>query len=88
MVFNDSAQLGDRPEWDKTIGNFSNFNEPYYRNYVSCDLGAMFEEAGFKSDMKFMASASKCLSFIKPNSGVSAPGEVAAINMSGDPKDN
>ena len=36
MVFNDSVQLGDRPEWDGTVGNFSNFNEPYYRCGVCC----------------------------------------------------
>lgn len=30
VVLNDSVQLGDRPEWDVTLGRFSVFNEPYY----------------------------------------------------------
>ncbi len=31
LVLTDSVQLGDRPEWDKTLGAFGNFNEPHYR---------------------------------------------------------
>lgn len=30
-VITDSVQFGDRPQWDKSIGLFSDFNEPYYR---------------------------------------------------------
>jgi hypothetical protein len=32
-------QFGDRRAWDATLGNFGNFNEPYYRGYISTDLG-------------------------------------------------
>ncbi|GAX75101.1 hypothetical protein CEUSTIGMA_g2545.t1 [Chlamydomonas eustigma] len=67
VVFNDSMQIGDRPEWDNTVGLFGNFNEPYYRNYVMCDIGGMFEEAGFQPELKLMSSVSKVLSFMKPN---------------------
>eukprot|EP00878_Enallax_costatus_P019970 GHUV01021087.1.p1 GENE.GHUV01021087.1~~GHUV01021087.1.p1 ORF type:complete len:502 (+),score=114.24 GHUV01021087.1:180-1685(+) len=30
-VLTDSAQLGDRLEWDRNLGQFGNFNEPHYR---------------------------------------------------------
>ena len=42
------------------------FNEPYYRNYVSCDFGAMFSDAGFQPETKYFSGATKTLSFIKP----------------------
>lgn len=65
-VFTDSVQTGDRPSWDNSIGNFQSFNEPYYRCYVSCDLGRMFADAGFKPETKWLCSATKTLSFTKP----------------------
>ncbi len=37
------------------------------RSYISCDLGALMRDAGFACDTKFMASASKTLSFTKPS---------------------
>jgi hypothetical protein len=37
-----------------------------HRNYVMCDIGGMFEEAGFKPELKLMSSVSKVLSFRKP----------------------
>ena len=66
LVFNDSVQTGDRPEWDATIGNFGNFNEPYYRSYIDEDIGSLFQDAGFTPDTKWVCSASKVLSFRKP----------------------
>lgn len=30
LVLTDSVQLGDREAFDPTLGNFENFNEPYY----------------------------------------------------------
>ncbi|EFJ52589.1 hypothetical protein VOLCADRAFT_103078 [Volvox carteri f. nagariensis] len=65
LVVTDSVQLGDRPEWDKNLNLFGDFNEPYYRSYTSCDLGAMFEAAGFECDTKYLCSATKTLSFRK-----------------------
>lgn len=67
FVFNDSVQTGDRPEWDATIGNFGNFNEPYYRSYINDDIGKIFADAGFLPDTKWTCSASKVLSFRKPS---------------------
>jgi len=66
LVFTDSVQRGDRPEWDANIGAFSALNEPYYANYIQCDLGALFADAGFVPGTKYVASASKTLSFTKP----------------------
>lgn len=40
LTLTDSVQYGDRTAWDKTLGNFSNFNEPYYLSYITEDLGA------------------------------------------------
>ena len=60
--------------------------QPYYRNYLSCDLGAMFEDDGFKPDTKIMASASKCLSFIEPSA--SSDSEVAVASETFNPSDN
>ena len=42
VILTDSTQLGDRPEWDATLGGFGNFNEPYYVNYIATDLGELF----------------------------------------------
>ncbi|GIL81673.1 hypothetical protein Vretifemale_10697, partial [Volvox reticuliferus] len=36
VVLTDSVQLGDRPSWDKSIGLFGDFNEPYYRYLRVC----------------------------------------------------
>ena len=42
LSFTDSVQYGDRTCFDKTLGNFTNFNEPYYMSYISEDIGAPF----------------------------------------------
>ncbi|KAG2447858.1 hypothetical protein HYH02_007314 [Chlamydomonas schloesseri] len=79
LVLTDSVQLGDRPAWDNTIGLFSNFNEPYYRNYVACDLGAMCQSVGLVPDTKYLCSATKTLSFRKAASG-EAPATAPAVD--------
>ncbi|KAL4522390.1 hypothetical protein Ndes2437B_g07203 [Nannochloris sp. 'desiccata'] len=66
VILTDSVQLGDRPAYDATLGGFGKFNEPYYENYLTTDLGAIFEEAGLECDMKVMSSTTKSLSFKKP----------------------
>jgi hypothetical protein len=43
VVLTDSAQVGDREAYDKTLGNFSDFNEPYYVNYINTPLGPLFQ---------------------------------------------
>lgn len=69
VVLTDSVQIGDREGWNETIGAFGDFNEPHYRNYIACDMGALFEDAGFEPAMKVTASASKVWSFVKPGGG-------------------
>jgi hypothetical protein len=59
-------------QWDPTLGAFGNFNEPHYRNFIACDFGALFKDAGLECDTKIMASASKTLSFVKPHAGSSS----------------
>lgn len=66
VVLTDSVQLGDRPCFDATLGGFSQFNEPYYENYLITSLGELFEEAGLVCDLKVMSSTTKTLSFKKP----------------------
>ncbi len=39
---------------------------PPLRSYVTTDLGALFEAAGLLPDTKYLCSASKTLSFRKP----------------------
>ena len=66
VVLTDSVQLGDRPGWDATLGAFGAFNEPHYKNYIACDIGALLAEAGFECGAKTVASASKTLTAFKP----------------------
>jgi ubiquinone/menaquinone biosynthesis C-methylase UbiE len=67
VVLTDSVQLGDRPSMDATLGNFGDFNEPFYRDYIERDLGALFESVGLVCDWKALNSTTKSLSFIKPS---------------------
>lgn len=66
VILTDSAQSGDRDVYEASLGNFGDFNEPYYRDYITTPLGPLFEEAGLKCDMKLLASTTKTLSFRKP----------------------
>lgn len=90
MILTDSVQLGDRPAWDATIGNFSNFNEPYYKSFVACDMGKLFQEAGFECDTKYLCSATKSLSFIKPRTPTTTSGAdaVSGTTAAAVPSDN
>jgi hypothetical protein len=47
------------------------------RNYISCDLGALFQEQGLQPDTKYLSSATKVLSFRKPVPGEAPAGPVA-----------
>ena len=45
LVFVDSLQLGDRPDWDGLLEAFPvRFHEPYYRHYTIDDLEGLFAE--------------------------------------------
>ncbi|KAK9815790.1 hypothetical protein WJX72_009506 [[Myrmecia] bisecta] len=80
VVLTDAYQLGDRPANDAFIGAFGDFNEPYFRDYVATDLGALFEEAGLKCDQKLMAASSKVLSFRKPMQAASnSPDQITTM---------
>ena len=48
------------------------------RNYLSCDLGSMCEEAGLTPDTKYLCSATKTLSFRKAAVG-EAPATAPAV---------
>ena len=65
VILTDSVQTGDRPTYDGNLQNFGNFNEPYYRDYLREDLGSLFEDEGFATDLKVVSSTTKALSFIK-----------------------
>ncbi|KAI3437854.1 hypothetical protein D9Q98_000300 [Chlorella vulgaris] len=65
-ILTDSVQLGDRDSMNASLGNFEDFNEPYYRNYVATPLGPLFKEAGFLCGTKLVSSSTKTLSFRKP----------------------
>jgi hypothetical protein len=36
------------------------------RSYIACDLGSLFDAAGFSCGTKWLSSATKTLSFTKP----------------------
>ncbi|EFN55961.1 hypothetical protein CHLNCDRAFT_145276 [Chlorella variabilis] len=69
VILTDSAQLGDRLVYDDTLGRFSDFNEPFYCDYIATPLGPLFEEAGLQCGIKLVASTTKTLSFRKPVEG-------------------
>lgn len=66
VILTDSVQVGDREAYDNSIGNFGDFQEPFYRDYINTPLGPVFEAAGLKCGMKLVGSSSKTLSFYKP----------------------
>jgi ubiquinone/menaquinone biosynthesis C-methylase UbiE len=48
LVFMDSLQLGDAPQFDGLLESFPHsFHEPYYASYIAEDLAAIFGDAGF-----------------------------------------
>ncbi len=49
LVFMDSLQTGDTPEFDAMLESFpANFHEPYYKGYLREDLREIFTEAGLQ----------------------------------------
>lgn len=48
LVFVDSIQEGDHAPYDPLLARFpAAFHEPYYADYVKCDLARLFRAAGF-----------------------------------------
>jgi SAM-dependent methyltransferase len=49
LIFLDSLQLGDQPDYDGLLERFPvAFHEPYYADYIRHDLAAPFAAAGLK----------------------------------------
>ena len=49
LVFMDSLQTGDTPEFDAMLESFpANFHEPFYNGYLRDDLRQIFTEAGLQ----------------------------------------
>merc|ERR1719265_2920761 len=69
MILTDSVQRGDlfsmTTEGAKAFGKL---NEPHYLNYVDTYIPELFTSAGLECDGKWVESATKCLSFRKPES--------------------
>jgi hypothetical protein len=58
------------------------------RNYIACDMGSLFESAGFSCDTKYMSSATKTWSFRKPDtqatsSAAAAPAAADSVPTNG-----
>lgn len=51
LLFMDSIQYGDRPDYDPLLDRFPQaMHEPYYADYVRDDLSSLFRDAGFAVD--------------------------------------
>jgi ubiquinone/menaquinone biosynthesis C-methylase UbiE len=66
LIFVDSLQLGDAPDYDALLDYFPRaFHEPYYADYVRDDLDALFGEAGLRREGGDLAYFSKVATFRK-----------------------
>jgi ubiquinone/menaquinone biosynthesis C-methylase UbiE len=62
LVFIDSLQMGDKPNWDGLLEAFPvRFHEPYYRHYAIDDLDGLFNEAGLPAESSWLAFMSKVM---------------------------
>lgn len=67
VILVDSLQRGDRPELDPLLERFPQlYHEPYYAEYTSTDIGALFEAAGLHPGGVSLAFLSKVWQFRKP----------------------
>jgi SAM-dependent methyltransferase len=66
LVITDSSQLGDRPQMNSNMDNFTSLNEPHFSSYIRFNFGEEFKAVGLEPDLKCMQSATKSLSAIKP----------------------
>lgn len=67
LVFIDSLQMGDRPQWDGLLEAFpERFHEPYYRHYAIDDLDAVFGAAGLVAADRWTSYFSKVMVWRKP----------------------
>lgn len=67
LVFMDSLQLGDTPDFDGFLESFPiSFHEPYYPSYIKEDLSAIFDEAGLQTEKQEPVFLSKLVVARKP----------------------
>jgi len=68
VLFVDSLQLGDAPEYDGLLELFpERFHEPYFRSYLGEDLAALFGAAGLHLEETRIAFLSKVCVIRKPS---------------------
>ena len=80
VILTDSLQKGDRPFLDKTLGNFGDMNEPFYRDYIEDYLPHHFEKVGLECMAKTLCGNTKTLSFEKNISHLMHPGDEESSN--------
>ena len=67
LVFVDSLQRGDRPDYEGLLELFpQNYHEPYYESYITEDFGALAAACGVKYVRTVNAFVSKVMVFDKP----------------------
>ncbi len=67
LVFLDSLQLSDRPDLAPLLEYFPQaFHEPYYADYIRCDLPKLFEKAGLTVTDTDLIFLSKMMVLGKP----------------------
>ncbi len=67
LILVDSVQLGDNPGYDGLLEYFPvAFHEPYYADYVRCDLRALFADAGLQAGESEVVYFSRVMTFDKP----------------------
>jgi ubiquinone/menaquinone biosynthesis C-methylase UbiE len=71
LVFVDSLQYGDAPEFDGLLDLFpAAYHEPYYRDYVRQEVGELFTQAGLDPVSSGRAHMSKVVVMAKPQAAV------------------
>lgn len=62
MIFVDSLQTGDRPDWDGLLEAFPvRFHEPYFESYARDDLDGLFTEAGLPGQAAWTSFMAKVM---------------------------
>ncbi|MCB1527716.1 MAG: class I SAM-dependent methyltransferase [Hyphomicrobiaceae bacterium] len=62
LVFIDSLQMGDKPNWDGLLEAFpQRYHEPYYRQYAIDDLVGIFSQSGLRVESTLLAFLAKVM---------------------------
>ena len=62
LIFIDSLQMGDRPDWDGLLEAFPvRFHEPYFRSYAIDDLDGIFDNVGLSAESHELAFLAKVM---------------------------